>query len=51
MQTITTIDPAGSGLDEVLQSDDFFAVEEHPTGSFIVQEVGGGQIVGVLTLK
>lgn len=51
MQSITTTDEAGAWLDEVLQGDDFFGVTDHPTGSFIIQEVSGWQIVWVLTLK
>lgn len=51
METITTLDAAWSGLDQVLKSDEFFEVATHPTASFIIQEVGWGQIVGVLTMK
>lgn len=51
MQSIATSDEAWSGLDEVLKGDDFFAVDTYPTASFIVKNVSGGQITGVLTMK
>lgn len=51
MKSITTRDAAWSGLDSVLQGDDFFAVNEYPTASFILKNVSGGQITGVLTIK
>lgn len=51
MNSITTSTASGGVLSELLKWDDFFAVQEYPTASFIVQEVGGGQIVWVLTMK
>lgn len=40
METITTVDAAGSGLDADLKGIDFFDVLAYPTASFIIQEVG-----------
>jgi hypothetical protein len=51
MNTITSIDPLATWFVNDLKSFEFFAVNDFPTSSFILQEVGGGQIVGVLTIK
>ncbi len=51
MNSIATSTASWGVLSELLKWDEFFAVQEYPTASFIVQEVGGGQIIGVLTMK
>jgi len=51
MNSIAATDTWWNVLNEYLKGEDFFFVKAYPTGSFIVQEVGGGQILWVLSMK
>lgn len=51
MNSLTTTDGSWISWTNLMKSDDFFGTEQFPTASFVLQEVWGGQIVGVLTIK
>ena len=47
----TSLDTGNAKRDEHLRSADFFDVENHPTVTFAVNAVSGGQLHGVMSIK